>query len=533
MKFIQDTILVMASQPVRDAIETSLHGIPGLSMTETDNEKKAFELIYTHNFVLIIAEDNLDWLNLYSLGAMLMSHKKIHNAPLLIIKNTFDENSFLSDFAKLHIDYMSTPFPENLIQAKIKIFYDLHQMKTAVDQSLEELDNAYNQMIIQNDSIMEESLLKRKPETSLRLAANQIESPLQSLLSDVYQLLRDKNLPEKSKSTLLNLKTCSQRVAQIAKLYLHVPGRSVKVNSTNQAAQDFESAVSILYADPSIEDFSLFNHFLKNKLSCALTHAPTIEECLELLVRKQFNVIFIAHHFPDGEGLRLFSRLKRIQPYTPVIFIINREYSQDRPQIISKGAFACFIKEELSSAPLVDTILNSFEKARILKAAEDARDRIVLISQKDSMTKLLNRHSFETKLTQEMTAAKRYNTKLSLVMLHFNIPGSPSPGHEQNAGDLLLISSAALIQSIIRDTDIICRYDKNRFAVLLPHTGLNGTKILANRIKDKISTHYEAVVKPSENPSYVRTGVSGYDPDTPLPASKSDDLIKDAIENLG
>lgn len=532
MKFLSDTILVMTSKPTYAVIENNLNEIPGLSIVEAKTEAKAFELIYTHNFVLIIVEDNLPEINLYSLGAMLMSHKKIHNAPLLVIKHNSDKDNFLKDFTKLQIDYLYAPFSKDLILAKIKIFYDLHQVKTAVSQSLEELDNAYRKMIRQNDSFLKEDILKKKPETALSLAANQIQPPMQSLLSDVYQLLGDKKISGKSKPALLNLKTCAERINQIAKQYLHVPRRSIRDSEINPPALDLASPIKMICAEPSDEDFRLFSHFLKNYLFCILTRAGSIEECLELLAKEQHDIIITAHHFPDGTGLQLLSRLRRIQPETPVIFNINQVHADEKNKILSKGAFACFIKENLSSKTLVSEILNTFEKAKITQESEDARDRIVLISQKDSLTRLYNRRSFEKKLDHEMSAAGRYNTRLSLIMLHFNLPGFPSKGRSQSGGDLLLSTSAALIQSIIRDTDMICRFDKNRFALLLPHTSPNGAKVLAKRIQTKIDIHHDAMMKPGPA-SCIKYGIAAYDPEDPTTASRGRALIQAAIDKLG
>ena len=42
---------------------------------------------------------------------------------------------------------------------------------------------------------------------------------------------------------------------------------------------------------------------------------------------------------------------------------------------------------------------------------------------------------------------------------------------------------------MLRDSDIACRYGGKEFGIIMPDTGLNGAKILAQRIRKKIVEH--------------------------------------------
>ena len=120
---------------------------------------------------------------------------------------------------------------------------------------------------------------------------------------------------------------------------------------------------------------------------------------------------------------------------------------------------------------------------------EDARNRITLISKKDYLTKLFNRGCFEQEIESETKKAKRYNTELSILIVDFDKFKIVNQKYGYDTGDIILTTSAALIQSMVRDTDVVCRYGGEEFGIVLPQTDLNGAKILAQRIKKKIADY--------------------------------------------
>ena len=181
MNIIQDKILVVATTESQTIISNSLKDIPGIKILEADSENKAFELIYNHFFVLVIIDETLLHIDMYKIGSMLLSHIKTHNAPLLIITDTIRPEKFLTDFKALQIDYILKPFDEQLIRAKIKIFFELFKQKSAVDQSINELDKVYRKIVDQHDLVMKEELSRKELVNISSIAANQMQQPLRSL----------------------------------------------------------------------------------------------------------------------------------------------------------------------------------------------------------------------------------------------------------------------------------------------------------------------------------------------------------------
>jgi len=94
MKTAKDKLLLMAGADTKTALTESLRELFDLEILEAETEKKAFELIYTHFFILVMVDETLPHIDLYKIGAMLMSHWQtiIHpysSLPIPVRRNNF------------------------------------------------------------------------------------------------------------------------------------------------------------------------------------------------------------------------------------------------------------------------------------------------------------------------------------------------------------------------------------------------------------------------------------------------------------
>jgi diguanylate cyclase (GGDEF)-like protein len=234
---------------------------------------------------------------------------------------------------------------------------------------------------------------------------------------------------------------------------------------------------------------------------------------MELIAASRFDLIFITHRLPDGTGLELLSKLNQLRSDIPVIFTLNKTDIFQGEKAISKGAFTFLAKEDISSKNILSIIDTTLKKANLSMEVEDAINRIVMISNKDYLTKLYNRSCFEQEIESETSRAKRYKTNLSILIVDFDQFKTINEKHGYDAGDVILTTSAALIQSMVRDSDVVCRYGGEEFGIVLPNTEVNGARILAGRIRKKIADHtYE---KDSNTLKLtVSIGIATYNPST-------------------
>jgi len=105
---------------------------------------------------------------------------------------------------------------------------------------------------------------------------------------------------------------------------------------------------------------------------------------------------------------------------------------------------------------------------------------------KDALTQCFNRAHLLDVLNAELRRARRTRNPLSLVMLDLdNFKGlNDRRGHL--AGDAALASIGRQLRTILRQSDVCCRFGGDEFAVLLPDTGLRGAAHVAENLRAEI-----------------------------------------------
>jgi len=105
----------------------------------------------------------------------------------------------------------------------------------------------------------------------------------------------------------------------------------------------------------------------------------------------------------------------------------------------------------------------------------------------DELTHLYTHTYFLETLKAEVYRAKRYRTRLSLMMLdidHFKM-FNDKYGHQ--TGDEILIKMSEIVRGCLRESDVAARYGGEEFAILAAETDKEGIYTLAERLREKIA----------------------------------------------
>jgi diguanylate cyclase (GGDEF)-like protein len=102
---------------------------------------------------------------------------------------------------------------------------------------------------------------------------------------------------------------------------------------------------------------------------------------------------------------------------------------------------------------------------------------------RDEVTAVHNRRYFNEVLGQEVHRARRYGKSLSLLILDLDNFKKLNDTRGHPEGDAVLRRVGRLLRDNTRQTDIVCRYGGDEFAVLLPETNGSDAYTLAERIR--------------------------------------------------
>ena len=101
----------------------------------------------------------------------------------------------------------------------------------------------------------------------------------------------------------------------------------------------------------------------------------------------------------------------------------------------------------------------------------------------DALTGILNRAGFNEAFSREFSRARRYHQPLSLVLLDLDHFKNVNDGHGHPAGDKVLEGTARLLESRVRESDLVARWGGEEFAILAPMTEAEGAVLLAEKMR--------------------------------------------------
>ena len=116
----------------------------------------------------------------------------------------------------------------------------------------------------------------------------------------------------------------------------------------------------------------------------------------------------------------------------------------------------------------------SLPEALLVEIATGKEDKNLVQALVDPETSLFNYAFLNYKLDEEFKRAQRFRHPLSCVML----------GFEGQADEDSLRELSSIFLCTSRDTDVLGRFDENSFLFLLPNTGPDGARIMADRVRE-------------------------------------------------
>lgn len=194
--------------------------------------------------------------------------------------------------------------------------------------------------------------------------------------------------------------------------------------------------------------------------------------------------------------------------------------------ILVVGAIALLGRRMIGQITLREVVEAELRETK--KTLEMRNQSLATIALQDGLTGLANRRHFNLALESEMARAARESEPLGLVMLDVDFFKKYNDSYGHPAGDVCLRRIAEAIQaSLKRGGDLACRYGGEEFSVLLPGTGVEGAREVAERIRKAVE---ELAMPHIGNASGVVTISGGYACHDPLAHETNATELVDAAD---
>jgi diguanylate cyclase (GGDEF)-like protein len=209
---------------------------------------------------------------------------------------------------------------------------------------------------------------------------------------------------------------------------------------------------------------------------CEVLTATDGEEAVRLTRLEHPDLVLMDLLMPRVDGLQALQRIRSdaATADVPVMFVSARGDDSVKARALDLGA--------------VDYLLKPFSarelRARVERTLRLSRSQSALreLAQTDTLTGLANLRAFRLRLADEVKRARRYSTPLTCVMADMDHLKPVNDGLGHAAGDRAIAAVAGVIRAELRETDFGARYGGDEFVLLLPHTGGDEGRVLAERI---------------------------------------------------
>lgn len=218
------------------------------------------------------------------------------------------------------------------------------------------------------------------------------------------------------------------------------------------------------------------------------------EEAISMAQRLQPSLILLGLNMTDLDGYQVCQKLKAdtSTQSIPILFIGDgNEFDMDKA--FDKGAVDYFNKP-FQTREVMARVNNQFaliEKNQLLIEEEKKRKRIELelkrLANSDGLTGAFTRQVFDKHLINEWKRCSRNQFPLSVVLCDIDCFKDYNETYGYIEGDQCLVKVAqSLFKWAKRPGDLIARYDRDMFVILLPETHLEGAQNVALSILKNI-----------------------------------------------
>lgn len=187
------------------------------------------------------------------------------------------------------------------------------------------------------------------------------------------------------------------------------------------------------------------------------------------------DLILMDLYMPACSGLELAQIVRQFPAYTtvPILFLSTEARLDLQLRARHLGADD-FLPKPLQPGQLISAVTSRANRYRELKKLTD----------RDSLTGLLNHANIMQMLDRELIAAGRTKTPLAFAMIDIDRFKSINDTYGHAVGDQVITRITHLLQNRLRRTDHVGRYGGEEFAVVMPNTDARAAKVVLDQLRE-------------------------------------------------
>lgn len=198
-KSVPADILVVDDLPEKHLVyRASLEELNQNIVSVTSGEE-ALRLLLEREFAVILLDVNMPGLGGHETAALIRQRRKSRHTPIIFITAFADDVQATEGYALGAVDYILAPVVPQILRAKVKVFVELHQMRTELSNShtlLEQRVEERTRELEQTAEVLKVEIKERKrAEERLSILVSELTHRVKNLLA-VLQSITTRSLSE-------------------------------------------------------------------------------------------------------------------------------------------------------------------------------------------------------------------------------------------------------------------------------------------------------------------------------------------------
>jgi diguanylate cyclase (GGDEF)-like protein len=270
----------------------------------------------------------------------------------------------------------------------------------------------------------------------------------------------------------------------------------------------------------SVEEFMRRAGFEAESAAC-------VEDAIALLrTAAAFDVVITDIEFPSGLGGLDLTQIVKRDHHADVIVMTGYSHDYSYEEAVSRGA-SDFVIKPFRTEELLLRVRRVLRERELTEERNRMMEKLQKLAVTDGLTALYNSRHFYSQLELEVDRSVRYQHPLSLLLIDIDHFKDFNDAYGHLEGDKVLVRFSQILKSCLRANDSAYRYGGEEFTVILPETGAEEARTVAQRIRAALEA--ETFRPPAGAPvaKTISIGVTEYSPVEPMAA-----LIRRADEAM-
>jgi two-component system cell cycle response regulator len=208
------------------------------------------------------------------------------------------------------------------------------------------------------------------------------------------------------------------------------------------------------------------------------------QDAWQVLQQDGLRIALLDWMMPKIDGVELCKKIrqKKDSKYTYIILLTARCYRDDVIRGLSAGADD-YMTKPLNFMELKARLQTGLRIIELEDKLLKTQKRIIEVASRDSLTNLWNRASILEFLGEELEQSLREKSPLCAIMMDVDHFKKVNDLYGHLVGDVVLTEIAACIKRSIRRHDKLGRYGGDEILIVLPHSGLNKIRKIAEQLR--------------------------------------------------